>query len=330
LSGTCIQYVDAYGKVALEELAQKISPAEICKKVGLCGPKLDRHPHPDEIRTVPKDAKSGTVCEICSVVMSAAQNLLEQNKTEDQILSFIEKDLCNRLGSLSQICTQYVQAYGKVIIYELSQKIDPSIICNHLGLCETKVVAPHPVLKKMSNSLNCTVCKLVFQQVVNMLKNNATEDEIIGLIENKLCNATGKMSELCKTVIDSYGPSILKYLADGVDPEKLCQLIGMCTANQKVTLNNIVKRNVNAIKPKVQETIYCTVCQYALTFVEHEIQNNKTEEAVISALDKVCKVAPASLKDQCDSLINTYGIYLINLLVELGDPLKVCQAIKLC
>lgn len=44
-------------------------------------------------------------------------------KIKDEIIAFIEKDLCNRLGSLSQVCTQYVEAYGKVIIYELSQKI---------------------------------------------------------------------------------------------------------------------------------------------------------------------------------------------------------------
>ncbi|CAF0924437.1 unnamed protein product [Brachionus calyciflorus] len=335
LSGTCIQYVDAYGRVVLEELAQKISPADICKKIGLCGKKLDKLPHPDEIRTVKKASQSGTVCQICTVVMSAAQNLLEQNKTEDEILKFIEKDLCNRLGSLSAICTQYVQAYGKVILYELSQKLDPSIVCNHLGLCETKVVAQHPVLKKMSNSLNCTVCKLVFQQVANLLQNNATEEQILQVIETKLCNATGKMSELCKTVIDAYGPSIIKYLASGVDPEKLCELIGMCTASQKVTLGKLVKRDIalktaNIETPKVQETVFCTVCQYAVTFIESEVQKNSTEQAIISTLDRVCKLAPPSLKDQCDSIIETYGIYLINLLVEFGDPNKVCQAIKLC
>lgn len=70
----------------------------------MCGPKLDKLPHPDEIRTIPKvnnystniewliyllkDLKSGTICQICTVVMSAAQNLLEQNKTEVNLRKF--------------------------------------------------------------------------------------------------------------------------------------------------------------------------------------------------------------------------------------------------
>lgn len=78
------------------------------------------------------------------------------------------------------------------------------------------------------------------------------------------------------------------------------------------------------------EPIYCTVCQYAVQFLDHELANNKTESAVVNALDKVCKIAPASLRDQCDALINSYGVYIVQLLIELADPLKVCQAIKLC
>ncbi|RNA08675.1 proactivator polypeptide-like [Brachionus plicatilis] len=326
LSNACLQYVEAYGSVALEELAQKIVPSNICKRVGICGAKLDKLPHPEDIRTVTQNSKSGTVCQICTVVMSAAQNLLEQNKTEDEILNFIEKNLCSRLGSLGQICDEYVSAYGKIILYELAQKIDPSVICNHLGLCETKNIPPNPKLKKMSNSLNCTLCKLVFQQVVDLLKNNASETQIIGIIETKLCNATGKMSELCKELVDAYGPAILKYLADGVNPEKVCELIGMCSANKKI--NPIKKRLID--QPKSNNEIFCYVCQYALAFIDHELQNNKTEQAIISTLDLVCKLAPQSLKQQCDSLINTYGVYLVQLLEQFADPQKVCEAIKLC
>lgn len=76
--------------------------------------------------------------------------------------------------------------------------------------------------------------------------------------------------------------------------------------------------------------LYCTVCQYAVQFLDYELKNNRTEQAVVSALDKVCKIAPSSLRDQCDALINSYGVYLVQLLIEFADPLKVCQAIKLC
>ena len=60
------------------------------------------------------------------------------------MISLIEKQLCGKLGALNATCVEYVEAYGKVIIYELSQKIDPSIICHTtLHLCAVK---PPPVI----------------------------------------------------------------------------------------------------------------------------------------------------------------------------------------
>jgi saposin len=116
---------------------------------------------------------------------------------------------------------------------------------------------------------------------------------------------------------------ILNYLANGVDPEKVCELIGMCSKpfyKQPAVVEPIISKN----------TVYCTVCQYAVQFLDSELKNNKTEAAVVSALDKVCGIVPAALRDQCNSLIQTYGVYLVELLVQFADPTKVCQAIKLC
>ncbi len=57
------------------------------------------------------------------MVLGAAQQLLEQNQTESEVLAFIEKNLCGRLGALNGTCTQYMETEGREIIYELSMKI---------------------------------------------------------------------------------------------------------------------------------------------------------------------------------------------------------------
>lgn len=102
------------------------------------------------------------------------------------------------------------------------------------------------------------------------------------------------------------------------DPEKLCVLIGMCSTNLIVD------------KLKSDNEIYCYACQYAMAFIDHELKNNKTEKAIISTLDLVCKLAPAEFKKTCNSIISTYGIYLVQLLEKFADPKKVCMEIKLC
>jgi len=94
--------------------------------------------------------------------------------------------------------------------------------------------------------------------------------------------------------------------------------------NEEISLIKFLKVELK------QNPIYCTVCEYAVQFLDSELKNNKTEAAVVAALDNVCKIVPPSLKDQCNSLITTYGTYLVQLLIQFADPLKVCQAIKLC
>lgn len=76
--------------------------------------------------------------------------------------------------------------------------------------------------------------------------------------------------------------------------------------------------------------LYCTMCQYTMQFLDMELKKNATEQAMLQALEVVCKVAPASTQKECEAMINTYGIYLIELLIQFADPLKVCEAIKLC
>jgi len=60
---------------------------------------------------------------LCTLVLGAAQQLLEQNQTESEVLAFIEKNLCGRLGALNGTCTQFMETEGREIIYELSMKI---------------------------------------------------------------------------------------------------------------------------------------------------------------------------------------------------------------
>jgi hypothetical protein len=49
--------------------------------------------------------------------------MLENNASETQVLQFIEKDFCNNLGALSQICVQFIEQNGRELLYELGKKI---------------------------------------------------------------------------------------------------------------------------------------------------------------------------------------------------------------
>jgi saposin len=74
----------------------------------------------------------------------------------------------------------------------------------------------------------------------------------------------------------------------------------------------------------------CIICQYIVHELENILKNNKSEEAVKEALEEICTIVPKSIQQQCTSLISTYSEYIVQLILDLGDPHKVCQLLKLC
>jgi len=65
-------------------------------------------------------------CELCLLVIGSVQ----QNKSESEILGFIETNLCGRLGSLNDTCVGIVKAEGKKILDELTS--NKTVCIRHL------------------------------------------------------------------------------------------------------------------------------------------------------------------------------------------------------
>merc|ERR1711939_1026903 len=98
-----------YSKRTLKKMFKYILAGLILFNLGLI--------NAQEIQEIPESKVEGKpVCEVCTLVLSAAQSLLKSNKTDEQVIQFIEKELCSRLGSLSQTCSQYVEQYGPQIL----------------------------------------------------------------------------------------------------------------------------------------------------------------------------------------------------------------------
>lgn len=317
-----------------------------------------------------QDTKAGPACELCELVLTAAESQIKKNASEAQVIAFIDKELCARLGPLSSLCVQFVNSSGAQIIEELISGLNVSTICSKFGLCSSlsfkkqlkhsKQSASKPEkrmrmaeIKKdvKASTLNCTICKLVMTQIENLLTQNASQAQIIQYIDEHVCKPLGPLDAICESLMNTYGPQAIKLLANKVDPEKVCEVIGMCTnktavfySRQKDSKEKMLGRK-NLKKEKLAKAqtpiksrkselkanpLECEACQYVLQFLENEIKNNKTETAIVNALDAVCIIAPSSVREKCVDLVKTYGIYLVQLLIEFADPLHACQSIKLC
>ena len=90
-------------------------------------------------------------------------------------------------------------------------------------------------------------------------------------------------------------------------------------------------KKTKAEKPsQVGNGPFCVACEFIVNFIDSELKNNQTDQEIIKNLEKVCGLTPPSLKRECVSIVDTYGVYLIQLFVQFADPTKVCKAVGLC
>ncbi len=67
-----------------------------------------------------------------------------------------------------------------------------------------------------------------------------------------------------------------------------------------------------------------------ITQLDHQLENNKSEEAVKQALEKVCMLMPKSVRKDCVRLVDTYTDQIVEALVAQLTPDEVCAILKLC
>ncbi|CAF0924419.1 unnamed protein product [Brachionus calyciflorus] len=268
---------------------------------------------------------SGVGCELCTIVMHAAKYLIQNKNDNTKVLNFIEKQLCYRMGSLKETCVQYVEQEGAEIINLLINSVDPSIVCHFMGLC-LKVQITKPTEKfydlEVRNPLNCTLCKVVFQQVKKMLTDQKSQAKILSYVDVNLCQKVGKSKELCKTLIDSYGPLFLEIIARDVHPDQLCVMIGMCASE------TIEEKATQVVSTSGQS---CVMCEFFITVLEKYINQNSTIPEVERWMRYVCDHAmPVSIRAECSSFVTTYGDVILNLITSQVPPNKVCSSVGLC
>jgi hypothetical protein len=130
----------------------------------------------------------------------------------------------------------------------------------------------------------------------------------------------------------------------------VCQYIGLCPKNLIENKQSNLDFDVKLENPN---PLVCQACKFLVTFIgnifnlnlviyfiktftknliliDNQLKNNQTETSIIKSLKTACGILPQNIQAECDSLVSTYGVYIINFLIQAGDPNKVCPALKLC
>merc|ERR1719324_11878 len=89
-------------------------------------------------------AQSGSTCSLCEFVVQVTEGYVTSNKTEAEILKFLETACTQIPDPYGSQCSAIVKAKGPEIIEYIAKKENPEVVCEQLTLCPPPKPAPAP------------------------------------------------------------------------------------------------------------------------------------------------------------------------------------------
>jgi len=296
-----------------------------------------------------------TTCMLCQYTLHFIQQQLDEDATREQIENIV-RGVCAYLPkNLAEECGDYIDAYGDQVIALLEQELDPSIICPELGLC--------PGMSRPSHHLNdipCVFCEYAMENLKQLL-GDRTEEEAVRNSLDQLCSIMPRsLAAECTTFVDQNAVEIMKLISIGIKPLEVCGQLGLCndatvmqsrrpinelpaflSTNELPVLsaaNQLPLSRMRLGQPKTGlenrgQSKTCVLCEYVIDTLDKIVLDNSTgiEDAMRTAIQRVCMLMPMTLADDCLTFLEQYGDKLLHMLVaEEFSPQSVCQQLSLC
>ncbi|XP_004383312.1 prosaposin [Trichechus manatus latirostris] len=294
----------------------------------------------------PQPKADGDVCQDCVQLVTDVQVAVRTNSTFVKALVDHVEEECDRLGpGLADVCKNYINQYSEIAV-QMMMHMQPKEICGLVGFCDELKEMPmqplipakvamenvipalelvEPIKKDLAqakDSVYCEVCEYMVKEVVKLIDNNRTEEEIIHALEKVCSKLPTSMSQECQEVVDTYGSAILSILLQEASPELVCSMLHLCPIQGLPAL----KAHVSPLK----DGGFCEVCKKLVSYLDHSLEKNSTKQEILAALEKGCSFLPDPYKKQCDDFVTQYEPVLLEILVEVMDPSLVCLTVGAC
>nr|XP_036854704.1 prosaposin isoform X2 [Manis javanica] len=240
------------------------------------------------------------------------------------------------------------------------QNVKTAADCGALKHC-LQTVWSKPTVK----SLPCDICKDVITAAGKMLKDNATEEEILVYLE-RICDwlPMPNMSASCKEMVDLYFPVILNVIQVQMShPGEVCSSLNLCKSLQKnlAELNHQKQLESNKIPEDVNEMVapfmaniplllypqdipkhepqpkaggdVCQDCIKMVMDIQDAVRTNSTfVKALVDHAKEQCDRLGPSMADMCKNYINQYSEIAIQMMMHMQDqqPKEICGLVGFC
>uniref|UniRef100_A0A9J8B6X5 Prosaposin n=1 Tax=Cyprinus carpio carpio TaxID=630221 RepID=A0A9J8B6X5_CYPCA len=212
------------------------------------------------------------------------------------------------------------------------QNVKTASLCGAVQHCQQNVWS-----KPQMKSVPCDLCKEVLMVVEQLLKDNATESELLEYME-KACQLIPDegLADQCKEIVDNYFPILMGIIEGELDdPGVVCSAMGLCVSQQaalakaQLMSNEIPKVDLNQrVSPfllNIPQLLYPQentkketpkqtggdVCQDCVTFISDTQEEAKTNSSFINTLlmqvESQCDLLGPGMSDMCKEYISQYG-----------------------
>ncbi|XP_076824289.1 uncharacterized protein LOC143470198 isoform X14 [Clavelina lepadiformis] len=326
LQRECTKYVAIVLRNNLKRIAQK-TPDAICSAIDFCDE--DDTEEENNIISVAEMVPpvQGDYCTDCTTFMTDLQGVAKNNQSIIDDLTDLVKEECDQLGpELSAICKQVPTALHNLLPqFEI---LDVNTICSAILMCTSSTPAPTPNGDLCSD---CTAFTKDWQEII--ANNQSTIKQLLSQEISLYCNQIPFFESECRDKLDTVADNLIALLAKN-DAEQICSTLYMCGAavEEEVEEENLLPASQidETVQDKVSDPVSCAVCRVAVHELDRLLQGNKTEAAVIAALDKVCNIAPVDIRKECQIFIDKYGKDVVDLIINEVESGIICSTLMLC
>ncbi|XP_075086010.1 cyprosin isoform X2 [Nicotiana tabacum] len=139
---------------------------------------------------------------------------------------------------------------------------------------------------------------------------------------NHAIGAEGIVSMECKTVFSNYGNLIWENLISGLQPERICHIIGLCKHNVSFDENvhsheqKMVVRSSKLEKLPNDESALCSFCEMTVFWMQVEFRKERTKEKAFEYVNQLCEKLP---DPRGKSFINCDVFSLPHITITIGN-----------
>ncbi|XP_021060086.1 prosaposin isoform X2 [Mus pahari] len=241
----------------------------------------------------------------------------------------------------------------------LCRDVKTAVDCGAVKHCQQMVWS-----KPTAKSLPCNICKTVVTEVGNLLKDNATQEEILRYLE-KTCEwiRDSSLSASCKEVVDSYLPVILDMIKGEMsNPGAVCSSLNLCQSLQEylakqkqkqlesnkipeVDMARVVAPFMSNIplllypqdrprsqpQPKADEDV-CQDCMKLVSDVQTAVRTNSSfVQGFVDHVKEDCDRLGPGVSDICKNYVDQYSEICVQMMMHMDQqPKEICVLAGFC